>query len=267
LPGHIKTSRLDFEDTKHWERVAGDVYRKLEIKIKTTPAEPLNSDEWSKKTFLTYCQPQHDKDVVTSYADAAKALSALANLAREGNGKALWQLAEIVVDAVAGLNEIVTSNPNSIKPFAQTRTGWPLLRSTAPHLCDDDKLLNEIELGKSVGIQLDKFSKWKPDAAAQIAFELIKHIEFIRSENPLGMDAGKNIEFSKFLPPFSKDSVIHWWFIAEKFLLATYPEPEKIAELDALVTANSKRKYPSTRRAAILEKIRARFMHLATYPS
>jgi hypothetical protein len=262
LPGHVKFFCPNRADRYHFTHVAGNLYRWPETKIKTAKAEPLDTDESAKKAFLTYDTP-HEKNVVTAYADAAKALSALANLAREGNGKALWQFAEIVNDAVNGLNEIVTSNPDAIKPFARLRSGWALMRSTAPHLCDDDSLLTKIELGKSLEIQLDKHSKWKPDAAAQVASELKIHIESIRRENPFVFYNEKRVQFSSFYAPFSRETAPQWWSLAEKFLRSSYPKPEAVAELDAMVTGKTKRKYASSRRNAILAKIRARFIALA----
>jgi hypothetical protein len=262
LPNHIRLSRGS-ELRKTFEPVIGDIYRWPETKFQPSPAKPLDVDESAKRAILAFCSSPHEANVVTASADAEKALGTLAQLARDGNGKALWQFAEIVKNAVIGLNQIATSNPDAIRPFSRQSDRWPMLRSTAPLLCDDDALLNTIQLGKTAGVQLDKYSKWKPDYAAVVAAELIKHIQFIRLENPIGLDGGKEVEFSKFLPPFSKKSAPHWWFIAQKFLLATYPKPQEISELDKIVTAKSKQKSPGRRRTAILEKIHARFIHLA----
>lgn len=262
LPNHIKAGRNADSPIRKWDQVKGDIFRYPESKIQPSPAEPLEFKDDYKRVMLT-CSTPHEKNVVTASADAEKALTTLAGLARSGDGKALWQLAQLVKSAVDGLNEIVRENPDAIKTFARHCDRWPMLRSTAPHLCEDDSLLVKIELGKSAGVQLDQHSKWKPDYAAVVAAKLIHHLEFIRRENPTGLDSGKKIEFSKFLLPFTKGSAPHWWFIAEKFLLATYPRPEEIEELDALVTIESKRKSPGRRRVAIREKIRARFFSLA----
>jgi hypothetical protein len=137
-----------------------------------------------------------------------------------------------------------------------------LKRSTAPHLCDDDALLTKIELGNATSLQLDRYSKWKPDYAAGVAFQLFRHIERFRKDIVLDVDDGKKIT-RQSLPPFNKDSAKLWWTVAERFLRGGYPKPEEVAELDAMVTAKTKRKYPSTRRQAILEKIEARFLNLA----
>lgn len=263
LPGHVISRCPEDKVREICSHVWGDVYSFPEIKIQVAPAEPPNTEEQVKRALLAYCSPPHEENVVTASADAEKALATLARLARAGNGKALWQFAEIVKSAVGGLNEIAASNPDAIKPYARHSDRWPMLRSTAPLLCGDDTLLKKIQLGTSAGVQLDKFSKWKPDYAAAVAVELIGHIEFIRRENPIVVDGKREIEFSKFLPPFNEDTAAQWWFIAEKFFLATYPKPEEIAVLDALVTAKSKRTSPGRRRLAIREKIRARFLALA----
>jgi len=267
LPGHIRIPREQTTRRSLCSQVTGDIFRWPEVKFKAAPAEPLDLDEQARLAILNCKMPSVENDVATACANAETALGNLAMLARDGNGKALWLFAELVKKAVMGLNQIATGNPDAVAPFARQSDRWPMLRSTAPLLCDDDELLKQIRLGETAGIQLDKYSKWKPDFAAAIASELIKHIQFIRLENPYCLSKGEKVEFSKYLPPFGKGSALLWWKFAEKFLLATYPKPEEVAELDALVTAKSKRKFPSTRRVAILEKIRARFLSFATYPS
>jgi len=248
---------------KEFTHVTGDIYRLPEIIFQIVSAEPLDIDEDVQRAMRAYCSPFSDKGVVLAAADAEIALSNLAMLARSGNGKALWQFARLACDVVEGLGEITRSNPDAIKPFARHRARWPMMRSTHPLNCDKDKLLEDIELGKAGGVQLDKFSKWKPDYAATVAGQLIGHLEFIRQENPFCFDGKQKVCFSDFLRPFSKETAPHWWFLAKKFLLATYPKPETVKELNGIVTSPTKRASPGRIRAAILEKIRARFFHLA----
>jgi hypothetical protein len=264
LPQHTKNiATFNAEQLRSFTKVADGVYRWPEIKFTPSPAMPLPGPREAERLFAVYCPPAKDTDVVAASALAERSLATLCRLARAGDGEALWQLATIVKEAVGGLNQIVESNPDSIKPLARKCSHWPMLRSTAPLLCADDSLLEKIELGKAAGVQLDEISRWKPDYAANIAAELVKHLEYIRKENPTVLADGKKAEYSKLLPAFKKDTAPRWWQQAEQFLLATYPRPEEIAELDALVTAKSKRKFPSRRRVVILEKIKARFMGMA----
>lgn len=265
LPQHMRWTEGRAPVPRGFVHVIGDIYRWAEIKIQPAAAEPLNTDEDWKRVTQASCKPQVEKDVVSSAAEAEIALRKLVQLARNGNGKALWQFANLACQVVEGLNEIARSNPDAIKPFARHLARWPMMRSTHPLNCDDDGLLEKIELGKSSGVQLDKYSKWKPDYASNIAGALVGHIQAIRRQNPKPycIHEKQKVYFADFLRPFSKETAPRWWFIAQKFWFATYPKPEAIAELDALVTAESKRKSPGRRRAAIIEKIRARFFHLA----
>ena len=265
LPGHYQfDSVMKAMDLKPDEsrRVVDNIYRTPEAKIEAAQAAPLDGRENAAMMISLYTSPTNKKDVVTTATDAEKALVALLNLARAGDGKALWQFADITRRMVSAINEIAKENPDALKPIARNLDRWPLQRSTAPLLCDDDALLKKIELGMATGLQLDKYSKWKPDYAAMVASKLREHIENTRKDTPLKFEDGKKITLQP-LPPFSKDSAPQWWTVAERFLLVGYPKPEEIAQLDAMVTAKSKRKYPSTRRVAILEKIRARFESMA----
>lgn len=265
LPEHTRwPASRKRERPKNLVHVTGEIYRWPEIKIQPAAAEPLNTDEDVKRALHAYCSPMVDKGVVTAAAEAEIALSNLAMLARNGNGKALWQFANLTCQLVESLNEIARSNPAAIKPFARLRANWPMMRSTHPFNCENEKLLDDIELGKSTGVLLDKFSRWKPDYASKVAHALRNHIEFIRRENPVGWDGKREIEFSKFLPAYNKDTAPHWWFIAEKFLLAAYPRAEfhKITELNEIVTSPTKQTKPGKIATAALIEIRQRFLHM-----
>jgi len=263
LPNHIRLSSRRNSPPGALTRVTGDIYRLKEAKIKICSAKPLSVDEEVQRAMRAYCSPMSDKGVVLAAAEAEIALSNLAMLARKGNGKALWQFARIAHDVTESLGQMARTNPMALRPFSRNCTRWPMMRSTHPLNSERDKLLQEIELGKSTGVQLDKFSKWKPDYASNVAGRLMTHIEHIRKENPICLDGKQKIEFSKFLPPFSKQTAQQWWFIAKKFLLASYPKPECVKELNQIATSPTKRKSLGRVRAAILEKIRTRFFNLA----
>lgn len=254
LPGHLRHCRPD-ERPDYLQHVHGDIYRYPEVKIQPAPAVPPQG----KELIQIGAKSSASENVIEITNAAETALTRLVQLARNGNGKALWQFARLACDVTKGLSGIMRENSVALQPIARVSSHWPMLRSTNPHLCDGDEWLQIIQLGKDTGRQLDSISRWKPDYAAVVANELINHIEHIRSE---GVKSKKE-KFSDFLPPYCKDTAPRWWGIAQKFLLATYPKPEEITELDTLVTAKSKRKFPSTRRVAILEKIRARFLNMS----
>ncbi len=65
---------------------------------------------------------------------------------------------------------------------------------------------------------------------------------------------------------FGIDSHEQWWLLAKRRLLQSYPEPEEIEELTSLVTAPSRKEYPSTMRQAIFRKLQTAFRALANKP-
>jgi len=62
---------------------------KPKIKIQAAPAAPLDTKEEVKRAILAYCSTPHEENVVTASADAEKALTTLARLARSGNGNSI----------------------------------------------------------------------------------------------------------------------------------------------------------------------------------
>ncbi|MDR3413591.1 MAG: hypothetical protein P4L87_21995 [Formivibrio sp.] len=227
--------------------------RKKYVSIDPAPAAPLVGREWLEREAL-FKQLPNEKSVVKNSAVAAKAINSLALLACAGDGKALWEFAKIVSDAADMLNQIAETKPEAVKPFARKIVNWPMFRSTQPHLCDDDALLEKIELGKNTGIALDNSKKWKPNRFSLAASSLIQYLE------------RRRLQSQEFLPPFNKDTHDQWWEKGKVILLARYPKLEEVAELDALITAKTKRRFPSQRRAAILDQIKVSFLNLAKDP-
>lgn len=240
-----------------------------EIPIKPTTATPLDDKEEFNRAMEVYYSQPYKSNVVAASADAEKALTTLAKLARDGDGKALWQFASIISQSVEALNEIAQKSPEALVPYASQIPRWPMMRSLAPLLCDNDELLKKLKVGSATGFEIHKGSKWKPDYAAVVAAALMRHIDEIRRNGEfLDVKLGERCKakFRSPLLPFSKKSkaaIPGWWPIAKEFLHAACPRPEEIIELDTLVTSESGRRYPSTRRRAILEMIKARFMALA----
>lgn len=191
---------------------------------------------------------------------ARNALVELAQQSRAGNGKALWQFAAIAADVCRGLEQMVANNPKALRPIARKVLAWPMMRSTHPRNCAPDKWLDEMELGRDMPFTLDKYSKWHTQGpATRYALALYRHLDEIRSEK-IKID-GKPAK--AWLPPFTRDTAPAWFDMAWKCLLASYPHPEQIAELDALVTNPGRRRSPGRRKEAIRQILRARFIAIA----
>jgi hypothetical protein len=122
----------------------------------------------------------------------------------------------------------------------------------------------KLELGAGTPLELDKYSKWKQDAATDIAFSLLTYLwkgwRENRSEFSDYAALGERIDE---LPKFTDDSSDQWWKLAKAVFLFSYPEPQTIRELAALVTTHSKKKSPGRIKQGILEKLKGRFKSLA----
>ncbi len=260
LPGHIRARDGVIPEIDSWEKVPStlnSVRRVKEPSPALKMACPPNLAEQVKLTRLFRVDASDDVCDVTSNARAA--LAKLAGMARNGNGRALWQFAQIVSEACEGLGQMTATDPATMRPIARKQTRWPMMMSTHPLNCDPVEWLEQIELGKATNLTLDRFSKWKPDAAARIAYDLYSHLEFLRGEG-LVVDG---TPFEKILPDFSRETSSVWWGWAWHFLTKTYPHPEQVTELDALVMGPSKRKSAGRRKQAIHDIIKARFLAIS----
>ena len=237
---------------------------------KLKPAAQLTEDEQSD-LYIAHCL-YHKQQLPTLAAAksfelrgmAESALAHLVNRARDGDGKALWQFTELTIKLCETLREMTEINPESLRPIARHQSRWPMMRSSHPLQCDPDTWLEAIELGRAEPIQLDKFSKWKPGWAATYAMQLFFHIQRIREEDGFLITDKGDVKFSDWIPAFTKDSAPQWWELAWSFLLATYPYPEQVEELDRLAVGAAKRKSPGRRKQAIHDKLKARFLAIAT---
>ncbi len=280
LPGHSAVGPRFAKDLIEWGGVIVEESPRIPNTViirkswanpfiyKLKSAEPPSIDEafalWSHGSEEV-SKIAHSNNVVWLRRLAHWSTGRLATLAREGNGKALWHFVEGVCASVEGLSQITRANPKVLAPLARGRIRWPMMRSTHPLNCDPDRFLDDIQLAADVPLQTDKFSKWKPDFAAQYAINLYEHINALRADDSdvWIIQNRKRKHFKDLLPKFTKDTAETWWGIAEKFLLHSYPRPEKVAEFVKIVTAPTKKKSPGRMKQSILEKIKARFFALA----
>ncbi len=242
------------------------VFRLSDPPLNMPNAQPLDADAQLESYF--YCTEKAKKtvdaiqhDPARLYAMAKRCMGHLAGLGRHhGNAQALWLFADLAGEIGQGLSDMMFHDRKAFVPIARTKSRWPMMRSTHPLNCDPDSWLSDMALGTAYPICLDKHSKWKPGGyTATYATRLYEHLEQLRGQR-IEID-GKPIK--EVLPEFSRDTAPAWWEYAWRFLLYTYPEPEKVSELERLVTAPTKRSSPGRMKQAIQDVLKARFYAIA----
>lgn len=187
-------------------------------------------------------------------------IDAIYRLAEQGSTHAIHSLVWVLQSRIWKMNQLARSKPELFRSVARKFWKWPMSKSTHPHLSESNDLLELIQLGKEVGFQVDRYSKWKPDKAMEIAFRLKSYLENIRNNVGQQYPVKWQKIFLKY--SFNKDDAEKLWGFAKMSLLHSYPKPEMVKEFNEIGIRQSKTKNPSSRRTAILEKIHARFVHL-----
>jgi hypothetical protein len=200
--------------------------------------------------------------------DARQMLDTLFERAERGDEAAANYFAEALRNATSNLSRLCKSNPRLFGKVAARSWGWPVIMSTHPNLCDDHKtMLRTLELGKDTPLELHQSARWIRDEASEIAFGLLSRLwQMWREIKSTGTTPRKLDRLINQLDPFSDDSAAQWWEIAKAYFLLSYPEPQKIPELTAIVTAKSKRRSPGRLKQAILDLLRDRFISFAPPP-
>jgi hypothetical protein len=185
----------------------------------------------------------------------------LINQAWAGDIDSALRLVRIAVDAATALEHIAEKNP-SLLGVARRRICWPVLAYAKERQPERiTRMFERLQLGKALGVELTPGrAKWKQGPATDIAYQLFVYVWFARKVPYCHGSAGQR---AKTLKPFDEDSWKSWWEVAKQELLASYPEPEEVPELERIVTDPKKRRTPGRLRAAILKKIWARFKSLA----
>ncbi len=169
-----------------------------------------------------------------------------------GDGKALWRLAQIATEATTMLGIITEKRPAALAPIARDMVQWPLMKSTNPRNSYSDELLKGIALGAAHPINLDADSKWQGDVFAMIAWSIYEYLRDL-----------PKVTGCKPLPPLTRATGKLWWDNGWAFFCKTYPNPHLVPDLDRLITAPSKRTSPGKIREELKRKIRDRFMAIA----
>lgn len=180
----------------------------------------------------------------------------LEQLAESGDSDSALELARIATAATVALNRIAAKSPKLLLRYSRLRHGWPVIKMKREKLSRAEKELFEaIQLGAEAKIEINPgASKWDANNDyTKIAYLLFLWVDRYNSNAPP----------TRRLPPFSDANWESWWKIAEKSFRASYPRPQDIPELNALVTGESKRKYPSTIEQEILERLQKSFHGLA----
>ena len=208
---------------------------------------------------------KNPEDSVGVGIDVRVGLDTLFFRATKGDKVAANRLAEILRTACSKFTKLCRQHPELFQRVARQSWRWPVMMSKHPFLCDDYKaLLNDLKLGEDTPLELSACARWIWDDAADIAFGLLCYLWESRNENRKPhVDYGKFGQSVDRLPEFSADSACEWWQVAQVVLLFSYPAPQNIPELAALVTAPSKRRFPSTMKQEILDKLKARFAGFA----
>jgi hypothetical protein len=183
--------------------------------------------------------------------------------AKSGDSTSAQELAYLAIEAVITLTEIAKTKPEILLPTSQEYNCWPVIKMKRQALTDEEKtLFTNLKIGEKSMIELDAATaKWKWDDAGKIADGLLFYIQRARTDQHI--DFGRVGKKAKKLQDFNDESGPKWWDLAKSALLESYPEPEKVDELDRLVSAKSKRRSPGRIRQAILDILKARFLSFA----
>jgi hypothetical protein len=183
----------------------------------------------------------------------------LMELAKEKNASAIDYVLQITRQGCAFLKKLAETDPQLLRPAARRSWRWPVLKSLHPFLSDDHiALCTNLQLGQDTPFEIHPTARWKTDAGGVIAFGLLSYLHetAARDTGPLG-------KYLSALPKFRDDSALQWWKIGQYLLLLAYPNPERITELESLVTAPSHRKSAGRVRFRIMRILRERFLSLA----
>lgn len=186
-------------------------------------------------------------------------------LAEAGNATAATAIAKILRKYVGRLSALAESKPDLLQSTARRSWRWPVMKSRHPYLNDNhERLLKRLQLGEDTPLEIHESARWIMDAAGEIAFALLLHLDTAHAQKQRDVfDYGRIGRAMSELPPFSADCDDGWWTIAEVVFLAAYPQPEDIPELAALIKAPSKRRSPGRIKAAILRLLKERFLAFA----
>ena len=200
--------------------------------------------------------------------DIETGLETLVYRSENGDQEASDALARLLPGVCSKFSKLCKTKPDAFRKIARACWRWPVMMSPHPFLQDDYELLfRELQLGADTPFELHNSARWTTNPASQIAFNLLIYLWMGRKER-----RDKNTNWGAFgtrldrLPRFDSDSAEDWWAAARAVFIDSYPKPQEISELNALVKSKSKRKSPGRIKQAILDLLHNRFVSFAPPP-
>jgi hypothetical protein len=177
---------------------------------------------------------------------ANECLRHLADLAADGDAKAVEALAATTLALVERLTQLADTRPDALTAFAQRQRHWPVLRSFHSHFDTNDKkskkLLDRLKVSAGHPLNLYK-GKWNPsDDLGKVAVEIYDYLESLRAYRGWAGFARESQNLP--LPDFGLETWPQWFAAAKEYILRTYKTPDQVKRLNQLVEAPT-RKVPS----------------------
>jgi hypothetical protein len=265
-----------------------------EVKREALPNDPRKNSQWLSE--LERLLPKHSRAKLPNESEtlsrtAHSTLESLSRLAATGNADAAVSYANLLGRNVKKLNALVLANPKLFRAYSRECLNWPILKSPAPHFCQDEKwILNQLEIGKDSGRVLDQHSKLKPDGRVASlvdniieAINLHRRIDIEKDETGSSSLAFEMILFQQRLPtcfygklseaefksaasklkPFSKSSVGDWDQVIVAKLIDCFKDRQCAAFLCGFATAPTKSKSPGRAKQYLIQRVRKRLLGLA----
>jgi hypothetical protein len=255
----------------------GSEYSKSEHVVRHTDfAVLVRESTWSaakeeprinfSKEFYGENRPNETWKLFDLWLYAHHAIQILAQKAKDGSADAALKLAALAGEATELLTQVSKAKPELVQRLARIRRVWPVIKKKNAALSPDEKhLFTAIQLGEDDFIELDAQSaKWRMDDAGIIAYGLLTYVLDARADSHLAIYGEVGMLAKKRLvKDFNDASAPDWWEFAKDVLLASYPDPTAIEELNQLVKAEGNRKPKSRFKQAILDVLKSRFLSFA----
>ena len=178
-------------------------------------------------------------------------------------------LFDITKKGCEDLTRLAKQHPETFKKIAYLQTTWPLMMSSQPGLGEKpSEVLKDLQLGKNADAEVNPGARVNTQKASrckgikEIAAALVNCVQsewYATGSKLNGQPVGR-------LSTQDDACFDTWWGTAKQRLLEAYPKPEGIPELTSLVTAPSRKIYPSVMRQAIFRKLQSAFRALANKP-
>lgn len=223
---------------------------------------PSKPADWLEAMFV---RAQKDPFAVSLLKNAAShPVSRLLELANMGNAEAARAAVDILEELVRTLNLYAKANPEPFRQAARNMTHWPVMYSRHPKLAQNPKDVSaQVELGKDYALNLDSMARWDHrKLGCKIALELFRQLDVIRRHPECHRHLPFWEQATKLPSPKESGAAAAWWVVAKQHLLFGVPVPEQDELLTQFARGEAVRKYPSTIKHKILERLQDQFEQL-----